>query len=239
MLRVLVCDDDINITNQVKSLLDKVKESNNLEFETIVYNDSSFFHDDKTIFDIAIVDIEMPGVNGLELSQKLKEHNPHIIVIVLTSYSDYLDSAMSISVFRYLSKPVDVDRFVKNFIDAVICHNNISKQIVIEQGDKICFINTRDILYLENLKHGTVIVTKQGEYRTNKKPQEWVSIIAQPQCFVSSHKSYIVNLQNVLEFDKKSIIFQIDNQTKTKQCISQRKYFEFRKAFFKFIGGAK
>lgn len=238
MIRVLVCDDDINVTNQVEVLLDKVKASNNVEFETKVYNNSIQVAEE-SVYDIAIVDIEMPDVNGLELSQKLKEQNPFVIVIVLTSHADYLDSAMDISVFRYLSKPIDADRFIKNFVEAVIHHNNISKQIVIEKGDKVSFINTRDILYIENLKHGSVIVTKQGSYRTNKKPQEWMSVIAQPHCFVYSHKSYIVNLQNVIEFDKKTITFQIDNQTKTEHCISQRKHTEFRKAFFKFIGGTR
>ncbi len=49
----------------------------------------------------------MQGVNGLELSEKLKQLNPNIIVIVLTSFQNHLDSAMKIHVFRYLSKPIE------------------------------------------------------------------------------------------------------------------------------------
>ena len=239
MIKVLVCDDDCSITAQVTSLLQKIKTSNNIDFEIHVHNNGDFIHTSKTYYDIAIIDIEIPGMNCLDSSRKLKELNPYISIIVLTSYADYLDKAMDISVYRYLSKPIDVDRFEKNFIDAIIHQNNISKQIIIEQGDKVFFVNTRDILFIENLKHGSTIVTKQGKHKTNKKPQDWMNIIAQPNCFIFSHKSYIVNLQNVVEFDRTSVTFLVGNETKTEQCISQRKHTEFRKAFFKFIGGIK
>lgn len=240
MIRVLVCDDDTCITDQVKSMIESIKETTHTDIEINIHNNGSFITESNSAYDIAVVDIEIPGINGLELSKKLKERNPYTIVIVLTSYADYLDKAMSISVFRYLSKPIDKDRFERNFIDAIIHHNTISKQIIIEQKDKVCFINTKDILFIENQKHGSIIVTKNGEYKTNKKPLEWCNIISQPQCFTASHKSYIVNLQNVINFDKKSITFQIDNNnTKTEQCISQRKYNLFKNTFFKYIGGSK
>ena len=79
--------------------------------------------------------------------------------------------------------------------------------------------------------------TKYKSYETNKKPAEWYEIINQPNCFVQSHKSYIVNLQNVINFDKSSITFQGANENLMEHCISQRKYAEFKKAFFDFAGG--
>ena len=168
MLKVLICDDDCNTTARVSELLNNTKSTNNIDFEVDVKNNSSFIKDSKAIYDIAIVDIEMPDISGLELSEKLKEQNPDIIVTILTSYSDYLDKAMKISVFRYLSKPVETERFNRNFIEAVVHHRQICKQIVIESKDKVNFVKTKDILYIENLKHGSLIVTKHSKFKTNK-----------------------------------------------------------------------
>lgn len=237
MLKVLVCDDDILVTSKVNDLLCEIKTANHIEFETDIRNNSDFINTTSAIYDIAIIDIEMPGVNGLELSEKLKEQNPDILVIILTSYSDYLDKAMNISVFRYLSKPLEVDRFNRNFIEAVVKHRQICKQIVVESEGKVNFVRTKDILYIENLKHGSNIVTKYEVFKTNKKPQQWAELICQPACFVYSHKSFLVNLQNVTSFSKEFITFSVDGENIQVPCISRSKHAEFKKAFYSFVGG--
>ena len=239
MIKVLVCDDDKMITDKVKHLLDDIQEQYSFELDIQIYNDGQSVIKDNEVFDIAIVDIEMPDVDGLALSEELKRRNPDTIVLILTSFSDYLDSAMRIQVFRYLSKPIDEERFTKNFIEAVGYYKQISKQIIVESGDEVLIIKTKDILYIENLKHGSVIATKYGDYKTNKKPQEWYESINQPNCFTFSHKSFLVNLQNVINFDKNTVHFQGSNDTVRIACISQRKYYEFKKAFFDFAGGIK
>lgn len=177
MLKVLVCDDDEFVTSKVKELLCKIRNSNHIDFEIDIRNCGNFINTTSAIYDIAIVDIEMPGVSGLELSEKLKEQNPDVLVIILTSYSDYLDKAMNISVFRYLSKPIEPERFNRNFIEAVVKHRQICKRIVVESDGKVNFVRTKDILYIENLKHGSNIVTKNETFKTNKKPQQWAELI--------------------------------------------------------------
>lgn len=239
MIKVLVCDDDKIIIEKVQQLLTIIQEQYSFELDIKTYNDGLLAMESKETYDIAIVDIEMPNVDGLALSEKLKRRNPDTIVLILTSFSDYLDSAMRIQVFRYLSKPIDEERFTKNFIEAVSYYKQISKQIIVESGDEVLTIKTKDIFYIENLKHGSVIATKHGDYKTNKKPQEWYEIINQPNCFTFSHKSFLVNLQNVINFDKNTVHFQGSNDSVRIACISQRKYYEFKKAFFDFAGGIR
>lgn len=237
MINVLICDDDIAVVEKVQSLLCEIKEQNNIEFNIDTKNDGDFSFEKSSVYDIAIIDVEMPNVNGLTVAENLKRNNPDVIVIVLTSFSDYLDSAMRISVFRYLSKPIDEDRFKRNFLEAVEHFKLTSKQIVIEHKSAVYSIKTKDILYIENLKHGSKIVTKTTEYKTSKKPQELAEIINQNDRFVFSHKSFIVNLQNVVDFDKSTITFTQKNSPLKVACISQRKYNEFKKSFYSFIGG--
>lgn len=239
MLKVLICDDDVNITNKVQTLIDEIKNKYRCDFEITVRNSGEFVMGENSYYDIAIVDIEMPGISGLELSEKLKSANPDVLIIVLTSFSNYLDSAMKIQVFRYLSKPIDVERFNRNFLEAIEANKEISKQIIIQNSDSVYTVKTKDILYIENQKHGSVVVTKQRKFDTNKKPIEWDKIINQPNCFVFSHKSFLVNLQNVVNFNKHSATFQCGSDLVEIQCVSQRKYTDFKNKFFAFAGGIK
>lgn len=133
MLKVLICDDDVNITNKVQTLIDEIKNKYRCDFEITVRNSGEFVMGENSYYDIAIVDIEMPGISGLDLSEKLKSANPDVLIIVLTSFSNYLDSAMKIQVFRYLSKPIDVERFNRNFLEAIEANKEIGKQIIIQK----------------------------------------------------------------------------------------------------------
>lgn len=240
MLKILICDDYAKVTQKISSLVNHIKIEKKIDFKIHIRNNGSFVLSEKSVYDIAIITIEIPGINGLEVSEILKRNNPDTIIIVLSSFSTYLDSAMKIQVFRYLSKPIDADRFIRNFLEAIKYYKQLSKQIIIEKNDEVHTVKTKDILYIENKKHGSVIATKYNIFNTNKKPIEWYNIINQPNCFVFSHKSYIVNLQNVINFSRSSIVFEdIEKNTVEIPCISQRKYSEFKKAFYDFAGGIK
>ena len=238
MLNILICDDDKNIIGQVTNLLENIKSYENLEFNIETQNSGDFSLDINAVYDIAILDIEMGDISGLQVAENLKKNNPETIVIILTSYFDYLDNAMKISVFRYLSKPIDEKRFCRNFTEAVEHYKNISKNIAIETDDGISRVKTKDILYIENLKYGSTVVTKTATYKTNKKPFEWEKLINQPTCFVFSHKSFLVNLQNVINVDKTEITFQAENELVTVACVSRRHYTQLKNEFMAFVGGS-
>ncbi|WP_455493533.1 LytR/AlgR family response regulator transcription factor [Eubacterium sp.] len=240
MINILVCDDDRNITDEVYNLLDGIKNESKNEFNVDLKNHGDFIDlCNEPYYDIAIVDIEMPDIDGLELSERLKELNPDIIVIVLTSYQNYLDDAMRIHVFRYLSKPIDKNRFYENFNDALTEYKFLSKSINVIFEDEVHHIKTKDILYFENLKYGSQIHTKRGTFRTNKKADEWLSVLNQYESFEYSYKGILVNLQNVIDFNKTYVYIRKNKSEIITVYVSQRKYSSFKKSFFRFIGGNK
>ncbi len=60
--------------------------------------------------DIAFLDIEMPGINGIDFAKKLKKINPHINIIFVTAYNDYALEAYKLHASGYLSKPVNAEK---------------------------------------------------------------------------------------------------------------------------------
>ncbi|MEO8513452.1 MAG: response regulator transcription factor [Ignavibacteria bacterium] len=70
--------------------------------------------------DVAVVDIELPGINGFELSKKIKECSPNTEIIILTSYKqeEYFREAMEIGVSGYFLKDetIDILKAIKNII---------------------------------------------------------------------------------------------------------------------------
>ncbi len=238
MIKILICDDDPAIREQISSLLLSFGNKNKLKFQIDIKESGKFILTNPVPYDIAYIDIEMPNVNGLNLSKRLKAINPDILVLVVTSFQSYLDDAMKIHVFRYLSKPIDKNRFYTNLKDALEEYRLISKMVTVIFNDEVHRIKTKDILFIENQKYGSIIHSKYGNYQTNKKPKEWLKMIDQ-ESFVFSHNSILVNLQNVVDFDSTTVVLRKNEQETVTTYISQRWRSDFKKAFFNFAGGIK
>lgn len=238
-MNLLICDDDNSITKQILFLINKFENDNKFNFNIKVFSSGDAALKENYYADFAIIDVEMPGISGIKLSEKLKKVNPDIIIIILTSFNCYLDAAMKVKVFRYLSKPIDKMRFFNNLKEAIIEYKRISKVIIVESNDEVHIVKTKDILFIENLKYGSKLVTKCGDYITKQKPKQWYNIIDQPLCFTYSHNSIIVNLQNVVDFNKSSVVLRKNENETINTYISQRKYSSFKKAFFEYAGGLK
>lgn len=88
------------------------------------------------------LDIELSGMSGITTVAKLKELNPHVIIFIVTSFMEYLDSAMEIHVFRYLNKPIDKLRLFRNLKDALRIYNAQSLHITIETKSEVYTVYT-------------------------------------------------------------------------------------------------
>ncbi len=70
--------------------------------------------------DLALLDIDMPDMTGLELAEKLRQINPHIAIIFLTAYSQYALEAYEVHPTSYLLKPFDQARLTKEVEYALV-----------------------------------------------------------------------------------------------------------------------
>ena len=130
--------------------------------------------------DIVFLDIEMPGLSGIYVGNKLKTQNKDTIIFIVTSYSEYLDDAMRFHVFRYLSKPIDKQRFLKNFKEAVQLYNSANITIPIETKDGVYTCNAADIISLESFGHTIIVHTCREDFIANHNMNYWSNVLNMP-----------------------------------------------------------
>ena len=101
--------DDENL--QLNKLVDALKEADP-RCEILSFNNPLTAYEavKQVRIDAAFLDIEMGGMNGVELAKKLKQINPNINIIFVTGYDQYAIDAYSIHASGYLTKPVSVER---------------------------------------------------------------------------------------------------------------------------------
>lgn len=90
-MRILICDDDLLILNQLKEYIEAYFKQNKLKCpEIVIYNNGEDLLSDEQDKDIVFLDIEMPGLNGIFVGNELKKSNENVIIFIVTSYSEYL-----------------------------------------------------------------------------------------------------------------------------------------------------
>ncbi|MEE0059297.1 MAG: LytTR family DNA-binding domain-containing protein [Acutalibacteraceae bacterium] len=234
-MKILICDDDIKIVEFINNKLQKYMQENNIKMHIDAFTDSKQAFLVNNAYDIAFVDVEMPEVGGLELATQLKRKNNNIFVFIITSHDCYLDDAMDISVFRYLSKPIDDSRLLRGLDSALKHYQTDTHTIALEYYDELYTIYTSDILYITTEKRKTIIFTKTEKYTSNKNISYWRNVLHTLSCFAYPHHSYIINLQYVTKLNKNDVTLEF-NSDRYVLPVSQRGYSNFKKAYFSYIG---
>ena len=231
-MRILICDDDTELSQQLKEILITFFRKNSLKLpEIIMYNNGEKLLKDPESKDIVFLDIEMPGMNGIYVGNELKQKNKNTIIFVITSYSQYLDEAMRFHVFRYLSKPLEKQRIFRNMKDALALYNSSIIKISIETKDGIFIVLSTDILFIEANNHKTIVHTVTDDYMCIHNINYWLDQLHMP-CFFQSHRSFIVNLDHVSSFDH-SLIYLCNNQYRA--FLTRRKYTKFKDTFLLYL----
>jgi DNA-binding NtrC family response regulator len=110
MNKVLVVDDDKILRESVKNAL----QYHNFQVEEASDGNEAVDFIYREDFDLVVMDVNMPKLSGIEALKKIKNHNPSIIVLILTAYSNVGDAVLSVKegAYNYLEKPISADNLV-------------------------------------------------------------------------------------------------------------------------------
>lgn len=231
-MRITICDDNPQIIEQLTKYLNEFFRKNNLKAPQIItFSSGEALLSDTTSNDIVFLDIEMPGVDGIYVGNKLKEANPKSIIIIVTSFAEYLDEAMRFQVFRYLSKPIEKLRLFRNLRDALKLYNSSNTKVAIATKDGVYPVSTSDIIFVEAQMRKVIVHTTRKDYLSTQNMQYWLDTLTE-HCFFQSHRSFIVNLEYITDFDN-SLIHLYNNQFTA--YLTRRKYTEFKANYLLYL----
>ncbi|MCF0187526.1 MAG: helix-turn-helix domain-containing protein [Bacteroidaceae bacterium] len=113
MYKILLADDEGIVIDSLKFIIEK-EFPGECEFATAKTGRGVIETAEDFQPDIAFMDIQMPGINGIDAMREIKKVNSHTIFIVMTAYDkfDYAKEAISLGVLDYLNKPVARDKIV-------------------------------------------------------------------------------------------------------------------------------
>jgi DNA-binding NtrC family response regulator len=140
-MRVLVVDDDQGLRFSVRETL---VQTGSFQVEEAVDGLDALEKIKASRYDLVLLDVDMPRLNGMEALKLIKEHDPSIVVLIMTAYANINDavSAVKEGAYNYISKPVKGDELLRLVERALSAHALISSvaasaPILTEAGRKI------------------------------------------------------------------------------------------------------
>lgn len=155
--------------------------------------------------DLIFLDINMPHISGITLSKMLSDK---VKVIFTTAYSEYAVESYEIQATDYLLKPISLERFAKAM--RLVMSSNEHKMssqkntVLIKSGFETYRVETSSILYL--MKEGNYMTYFTKDKKIVARETIQTSLDKLPASFVQTHKSYIVNTQQITKYDKNKVV---------------------------------
>lgn len=239
MFRIAVCDDNLNETKIVLELLTKFQASHpGIEFHVQGFDSGKklLTHiKSGKIYDLFLLDILMPDINGIELVKKLRMLNPDVTVIFLTSSTDYALHAYEVSAVQYILKPV-IQNKLFDVLDKILTMRKMEKDqfFILSTTEGILKISFSTIVYIEITGHIMRVCLDNGDILSSKSIKvpfkTAVDTLLADSRFLYAHKSYVINMEHVQELIGKSFIMMgghIIPIPKYKIAIAKEKYFTY------------
>jgi two-component system, LytTR family, response regulator LytT len=204
-MKVAIIDDEPYSREEMKHLLSEypwveiVGEASSAEkaMELILTQDPQ----------VLFLDIEMPGMSGVDLAKALQKMKQKPEIVFATAYPDYALKAFRVEAVDYLVKPFDEEQLsqtmerLKKLLLTDRAEQKDTKtmgKLSVQDEDKIIFIEPGDILYIFREERETYICTEKKKY-TCKLPIKELEAKLVTHPFFRVHKSYLVQLPYVEE----------------------------------------
>jgi two-component system, LytTR family, response regulator len=199
MMRVLIAEDNAPSRKLLKHLIKNVP---NYQIVGEAVNGEDLIN--KVMLekpDLALVDIGMPLLNGMEAVKSCKKIVPSLQVIFITGHDEYALEAFGVHAIDYIIKPIERDRLyaaldrASNFKNknVTIQQPSFKKDLMIKQHNQYSFIPLDEIIFIERADRKSVIHTIDKKIELNEALTNLEELL--DSRFVVSHRSYIINLQ--------------------------------------------
>ena len=227
MIIVAICEDERYILEELRRKVEKYINRKSLDASIKTFMSGEELLKAKKKFDIILLDLMLPGIDGLEVARQISCRSR---IIFVTSYREYAVEAFDANAVHYLVKPVTEERLFSALDRAVNQTEQMDNQaLTLIKSGKTQVIFIRDILYCEVFNHQVRIHTVQGTYDYFGTLDMLETKL--DERFFRCHRSFVVNMSCVAGQEKGVAI--LTNGEKI--FISRRKQTDFIQRLLNFL----
>ena len=230
-MRIAVIDDDKALAGQISDMIaDKLTKLGYTEFDLNIFENGQRFLESycSDRYDIAIIDIFMNEITGIELARQIRSQDENIRIVFCSSSNEFASESYEVEASYYIYKPVtgrQIELMLKRMKLDIIEKN---RTLVLPDGHTIVL---RNIVYTEYSNHVVTIHLKDDEaHKIRVAQKQMETLLLDYDYFFSPVKGIIVNFYEIAKMTEEDFVLRNGRTIH----ITRRKSREARDAYLKF-----
>lgn len=230
---VAIVDDVPQDAQRLETYFRRYGEETGCEYQAVHYPTAAeFLNCRDTSFDLIVMDIDMPGINGVEAARRLRERGDGTVLMFVTNMPQYALAGYEVEAVDYVLKPVSYQDFALKLRKARrYIQRNRDMQVALRTPDGVTALAVSEILYVESSLHYLTYHLIDREIRV-RGPMGEAEKLLPPQQFARCNSGYLVNLRHVEAIDKEDVVVG-----GKRLKMSRGKRLEFMDRFTRYLGG--
>lgn len=234
-ITVAICEDVAAESKYLSGLLQKWEQrgGHNLHVSSFISAEQFWTaYEDGFHPDLLLLDVEMPGQNGIQLAKKLRLFRNDMPLVFITGYSDYMSEGYDVAALHYLLKPVSEQTLERVLNRALEQLQHQRKFLLCAVDGMMQKIYCDEIQYIEVLSHTVTIHGDGGkDYTLHMTIRELEQKLGREFC--RCHRSFLINLARIRQIKKTDILLDSGEEIP----MSRRLAASVNQAFFTYHRG--
>ena len=236
MGKIAIVEDTQEEKKNLTACLENYKVQMHENISWVCFENAYDFLESRERFDIVFFDIMLPGMNGMEAAEKLREYDNDIIIIFTTNMTSFAVKSYEVDALDYILKPISYERVefkLTKALNLIRARGETSVAINNEDG-KLIRISSGQIYYIEVTGHKLAYHTEKGTF-CEKGSLSQLAETLEHYNFARCNACYLVNLRYIFAVD--GYFLEMKNGDRLK--ISQPKKKEFVGKLANYMGQGK
>lgn len=231
MIEIAIVEDMQKEADVLKAHIARFEKENAENCKVAHFSDGLDFLDKyKHTYDVIFMDIDMPFIDGMKVSRRLRELDSEVPLVFVTKMKQFAIEGYSVSALDFVLKPVSYYKFASILKKIVKNRQKRGAEKTIRTKGGLMQIKLDSIYYVEVMGRDIIYHTENGDILTHGRLKDLEEEFG-THGFVRCNNCYLVNLRHVKGVDKDMI--SVGN---TQIAMSQRKRKDFLNAFGDYLG---
>ena len=233
-----VCEDNLGALGLIREQLEGAFHDQKLPIVLDAYSDPRMLLkavEGRRRYDLFFLDIDMPGLNGIELCRRLRAEGSRALVVFISGKEELVFQTFEVQPFRFVRKDYfreELPQLARDISRELRGRTESSLVVAEPHSKRLYTFETRSLLYIEALAKDCRFVTTAGETILTARLMELEERL-RPHGFARCHRSYLVNCQYIFSIQKDTVT--LDDRTVLP--VSRGRAGELRESFFSYVNG--
>lgn len=223
MLKIAIVENEISQIEETTAMINRFCQEKNIPYEIQSFqNGFDFLESDSSSFELIFMDIDMPGINGMDTAMKIRKQGINSNLIFVTNLPQYAIDGYKVSALDFILKPMTyadfslaMSRVVKAYEEAKVGQFILSIKGVTRK------FQPEEVLFFEMVKHDVVIHLANGENVIFRSSMSKVEQVLPPEIYLKCNSGCIVNLRKIKTLDGDVLV--LENEERVLISRSHRK----------------